>query len=559
MKKVTIKLLSSLLPIGVLSGGLALTLPANATTIVNDWVDLALIAVENTPSTGGPITGPTSASRAYGILGTAMYDAWAAYEPTPISTLLGDSLQRPSLENTEQNKVQAVSYASYRVLSELFPDQQTLFRNQMVALGFDPDNNSTDSSTAAGIGNIMAETLMQSRRVDGSNQLNNYSDTTGYEPVNITLPGEEPLVIDMNLWTAEHRPIDDLDAPIQTPLTPQWGEVTPFALSSGDQFRAPDPLAFLLDPSATANLQDGTITRGDGTEVPISKDLIGTDINPEFISQAEEIIDLSANLTDEQKMIAEYWEDPSGTSFPPGHWLEIGQFVSERDDHDLDEDVQLFFALGNAVMDAGIASWDTKYAYDYARPVRVIRELGRLCLIGTEDVPDSGECFITAWAGPEQGTQRILATEFITYQSPEQDPSPPFPEYTSGHSSFSAAGAEILKLFTGNDFYGDSITFPEGSSRFEPSFTPQTPITLSWTTFTEAADEAGISRLYGGIHFTPGDLEGRQLGRAVGTEVWQRSQFFINGGQQVNEPRSLAFFLLLGSWFLVGRFAPKNK
>ncbi len=559
IKKVNIKFLSSLLPIGVVTSSVAVILPARATTIVSDWVDLTLMAVENTPITGDPITGPTSASRAYGLVGTAMYDAWAAYEPTPISTLLGDSLQRPDQENTDNNKIEAISYASYRVLSELFPNQEGLFRNQMVNLGFNPDNNTTDSSTAAGIGNIMAETLMQSRRLDGSNQLNNYADTTGYQPVNVTLPGQEPLVMDITRWTAEHILIDDLNAPIQSPLTPQWGEVTPFALTSGGQFRAPTPFSFLLDPLATADLQAETITRRDGTVVPISKDLIGIDINPDFISESEAIISFSANLTDEEKMIAEYWEDPSGTAFPPGHWLEIGQFVSQRDGYGLDEEVKLFFALGNSVMDAGIAVWDSKYYYDYARPVRVIRELGRLCLIGTEDVPGSGDCYIDAWGGPQQGTQRILATDFITYQNPEDNPSPPFPEYTSGHSGFSAAAAEILKLLTGSDFYGDSITFPVGSSRFEPGFTPSDPVTLSWTTFTEAANEAGISRCYGGIHFICGDLEGRRIGRQVGTEVWQRSQFFINGGPQVDEPRSMAFFFLLGGWFLVRPFLTRNQ
>jgi hypothetical protein len=91
-----------------------------------------------------------------------------------------------------------------------------------------------------------------------------------------------------------------------------------------------------------------------------------------------------------------------------------------------------------------------------------------------------------------------LATEFITYQTPGSNPSPPFPEYTSGYTGFSAAAAEILKLFTGSDVYGDSITFLPGSSCFEPEFTPVNSVTLSWDTFTDAADEAGISPCYGG-------------------------------------------------------------
>lgn len=292
-----------LLKAGVLTAGLTLTLPASAATVVSDWVGLALKAVGNAPTTGDPVIAPTSASRAYGLLGTVMYDAWSAYEVTPISTLLGDSLQRPSQENTTANKSEAISYAAYNILSELFPNQVNLFKEQMNVLGFNLDNPTT---TAAGIGNLMAETLMGFRRYDGANQLGNYEDTTGYNPVNITLPGQAPIVKDITRWTAEHVPIDDLNGPIQKALAPQWGDVIPFALTSGSQFRPPAPESFLPDRLATADLEARTITRSDGTVVPISRDLIGTDINPDFIAKSEAIVAFSADLTDKEKMIAEY-------------------------------------------------------------------------------------------------------------------------------------------------------------------------------------------------------------------------------------------------------------
>ncbi|MDJ0679682.1 MAG: phosphatase PAP2 family protein [Xenococcaceae cyanobacterium MO_167.B52] len=558
MKRVSLNFISTLLSVGFVTAQVQLTLPANAATVVSDWVGLAVKAVRNSPTTGDLVTAPTSASRAYGLLGTSMYDAWSAYETLPTSTVVGDILQRPSPENTLNNKREAVSYAAYGILSELFPNQVDIFREQMFDLGFNPDNTSTDPTTAAGIGNVMAERLMEFRRFDGSNQLGNYEDTSNYSSRNTTLSGHNPMVNDITRWTAEHIPIDDLDASIQKPLTPQWGKVIPFALSESSQFRPREPTPFLLDPEAKADLQARTIIRSDGTEVNISRELIGKDINSDFISESEEIIAFSANLTDEQKIIAEYWEDPAGTPFPPGHWLEIGQFVSQRDSYTLDEDAQLFFALGNGLMDAGIATWEAKYFYDYARPVRTIRELGRLCLIGTEKIVGSGECYIDAWGAIEQKTKNLLATDFITYQTPGSDPSPPFPEYTSGHSAFSTAGAEILKLFSGSDAYGSSITFPSGSSRFEPGFTPKSPVILSWETFSEAANEAGISRLYGGIHFVRGDIEGRKLGRKVATEVWQRSQFFINGGKTVPEPSSFGALLLLGGGVFSTRFLGKN-
>src|SRR6266516_5111739 len=121
---------------------------------------------------------------------------------------------------------------------------------------------------------------------------------------------------------------------------------------------------------------------------------------------------------------------------------------------------------------------------------------------------------IRAWGGPFQGTVEMDGAEWIPYQA-ATFPTPPFPEYISGHSTFSAAGAEILKLFTRCDRFGDSVTFPVGSSTVEPGVTPGQPVTLVWNTFTHAANQAGISRRYGGIHFKAADLAGRAIGRIV--------------------------------------------
>ncbi|NET74680.1 DUF6851 domain-containing protein [Okeania sp. SIO1F9] len=475
--------------------------------------------------------GPTVASRAYGILHTAAYDAWSAYDPLAIGTQLEDNLQRPQSENTDANKTEAISFAAYRVLSELFPSEVEIFNEVMAELGFDPNNTTTDTSTPAGIGNVSAEALLTFRRNDGSNQLGNdpngngtpYSDITNYQPLNF--PGE---TIDIESWTPERVPIDALpgeEQRVQTFLTPQWGNVTPFGLTSVEDIRPEAPEPFLL-VDGEVDLEARTITLADQSVVEITPDIVGTIINPKFIEQTQRIVDLSANLTDEQKLIAEFWEDGGGTSFPPGTWLTFGEFVSARDNHTLDEDVKLFFNLGNAVFDAGIAAWDAKTFYDYARPVRTVRELGELGLIG-EFNPELGGFAIDAWAGLAEGTQTILATDFLTFQTPGSDPSPPFAEYVSGHSTFSAAGAEILERFTGSDDFGASVSFAAGESRFEPGLTPESPLVLEWDTFSEAADEAGISRLYGGIHFDDGDLNGRELGREVGESVWERTQSVI--------------------------------
>jgi hypothetical protein len=117
---------------------------------------------------------------------------------------------------------------------------------------------------------------------------------------------------------------------------------------------------------------------------------------------------------------------------------------------------------------------------------------------------------------------------------------PPFPEYLSGHSTFSAAAAALLKAAIGSDTFGMSVTIPAGSSKIEPGAVPAAPVTLSWKSFYEAADQAGISREYGGIHFNDGDFEARQAGEDVGLLVWSKAKTYFNGKAIPRRSRSRA-------------------
>lgn len=478
-------------------------------------------------------SGPTIASRAYSMVHTAMYDAWSAYDPVAVSTTRGDELQRPATENTDANKLEAMCYAALEICNDLFPEQSATFTNLMNTLGFDPGHRANDSTSPAGVGQTLARALLDVRHNDGSNQLGTsvngtsgvrYSDPTNYVPVNPV--GDS---IDIEKWTPERVPIDAApDVPMhdQHFLTPHWGTVTPFAITSMDSIRPAAPQPFLL-VEGTVDLSTKTITLADNSVVDITPEIVGTIINPGFIDQSQEVVTFSSTLTDRQKLIAEFWEDGGGTAFPPGTWMTFGQYVSARDNHSLDDDAKMFFSLSNAVFDAGVATWEAKRFYDYTRPVRAIRELGELGLIGEFDSTLGGNA-ITAYL-PGSGVQKILASQFMTYQTPGSDSSPPFSEYTSGHSAFSASAAEILKRFTGSDSFGAKVDFAIGQSRFQPGITPAAPVTLSWDTFSAAADEAGVSRLYGGIHFTEGDVNSRILGRSVGELVWNRANQFING------------------------------
>ena len=466
-----------LFAMGLLIAGLTSATPAVAEdNVVLRWNDALLQSVRTVPF---PIT-----ARALAILHTSMYDAWAAYDPVAVGTRFGGDLRRPVIEHTDANKVQAISFAAYRALVDLFPAQKTTrFDPLMTSLGYDPSDTTTDTTTPAGIGNVAVEAVLAFRHADGSNQLGDlnpgaYSDYTNYVPVN-----DPDHLDDPNRW----QPLKNPDGTTQRYLLPHWGQVTPFALQRSAEFRPSPP-----------------------PQHP----------NPLYRMEADEVLALSATLTDTSKTIAEYWAtgaggDPvSGAANPPAHWNILAHSVSARDGHTLDEDVKLFFALGNALLDVSISVWECKRFYDYVRPVSAIRFL-------------YGDQPVQAWGGPSQGTKTIRGDQFRSFIR-----TPAFAEYVSGHSAFSSASAEVLMSFTGSDEFGGSVTVPAGSSRVEPGVVPARDVTFEWPTFSAAADQAGLSRRIGGIHFLHGDFQGRILGRNVGAKAWAKAETYFAGSAQ---------------------------
>jgi hypothetical protein len=445
--------------------------------------------------------GPPMVARALAVAHTCIYDAWAAYDQKAEGTRLGSSLRRPPRERTLANTKQAVSFAAYRAAVDLFPGStSSVFDPLMRSLGYDAGDLSTGTGMPTGIGNLAARAVLDFRHRDGANQLGDepggvpgvpYSDYTGYVPANapmdIRFPFDPSTVHDPDLWQPL-RYVDGNDN-LVTPgfVGAQWQRVTPFALQPGSLRSSTGPATFG---------------------------------SPEYVAQAQALLDLSAGLTDEQKMIAEYWADGPHSELPPGHWNLFAQFVSRRDhhgdrEHGIERDVKLFFALTNAISDAGCCAWDNKRVFNSVRPITAIRTLFR----GTK---------VRAWAGPYQGTKLIDGATWFPYQS-TTFPTPPFAEYSSGHSNFSAAGADILRLFTNRDRFGGSVTLPAGSSRVEPGTVPESDLTLSWKTFSDAANEAGISRRYGGIHFKQGDLDARVTGRMAARRAWEKALEYWEG------------------------------
>jgi hypothetical protein len=426
--------------------------------------------------------GPPMAARSFSIMYTCMYNAWCAYDPLAQPTRKPRAARRPLAECTAANKVVAMNYAAYTALVDQFPAQKDLADAYMKSLGYDA---AQASAGPAALGLSVARIEIEYCHHDGANQLGDltpsgvpYADYTGYAPKNPPMIVALPTTRDGIPAPGNWQPLTYTDAAgvLRTPvfLGAAWERVTPFALASSDQFRPGPPPAY-------------------GSS--------------EYIEQVGRILALQGALTEEQKVITEYWADGAGTELPPGHWLLFGLYVSARDRHTDDQ---------NALEDAAIAAWDAKRAYDSARPITAVRYLMSGRTIRGYGLPE-----------PAAGLRSIDGAVWLPYQ-PTTFPTPPFPEYVSGHSSFSAAAAEVLRSFTGSDVFGASHVQPAHSMEIEPGLPPG-ELPLSWATFSAAVEQAGLSRVYGGIHFDGSNLAGQALGRKVGARVFAAARGLWQG------------------------------
>lgn len=454
---------------------------------VAGWTRTALQAIRSVKP------GPPMVARSLAVLHTCMYNAWTAFDDKARATH-GQSLKLPASERGAANKTAALCQAAYSALADQYPSQKPLFDAYLASLGLQPAPPGASPVTASGAALALANAELAFCHADGANQLGQlspsgvpYADYTGYQAQNPALATGTPTPLAGIPAPGRWQPLSYSDASgatvTQSYVGAAWGRVTPFALAAAGQFR-PGP------PAASGSA--------------------------EYAAQARRLVEVLAGLTEEQKVIAEYWADGPGSELPPGHWNLIGLYVSERDQHGDDEDVKMFFALSNALADAAIACWDAKRAYDSERPITAIRYL-----FHGQQIPGYGA------QGPAGGLRQIAGEAWLPFQLVTA-PTPPFPEHVSGHSSFSAAAAEVLCGFTGSDAYGGSYTKPARSMAIEPGL-PSQDLTLSWATFSDAAAQAGLSRIYGGIHFDNANVAGQALGRQVGAAVLAKARMLWEG------------------------------
>ena len=319
-----------------------------------------------------------------------------------------------------------VSAAAHHVLRTLFPKSADILDSHYDAvLAAIP--NTAPKTNGIQWGKKVATEFLKLRQFDGAGQSAGYTyaDKPGY-------------------WNRTPPNYDK-------PLLPAWGRMKPFALPSAEDFRPPPPPALAGSEWA---VQYNHLKRMGATN--------------------------STMRTPEQREIALFWADGPGTETPPGHWNKIAQQLARKRGYGLVEAARLFAALNVAMADAGVVCWDTKYTYNWWRPITAIRA-------GANDGNPATE--------PDPNWTPLLIT-------------PPFPEYTSGHSTFSGAAAAVLRELAGSDEF-QFVTTSDGLPG----------VVRRFRRFSEAASEAGMSRIYGGIHFPAANEQGLESGRKTGEYV----------------------------------------
>lgn len=448
--------------------------PRGVDNMAYKWGKMALTAQANDTELFKPR--PTVTSRYLALIFVSVFDAWSRYDEQAVPVYLEGIQRRPTEEQTLKNKEIAISYAAFRTLNEYYYTDEPLFTDFMKELGYDPTNESLDPNTPEGIGNLAAKAVIEARRNDGSNQYGDigesngepYYDYTNYNPVNDADTNSDP-----NRWQPKYFSDGKGGKFAPKCLTPFWHKVTPIALTSGDQFRPGPP------------------------------PMIGS---KQLEEEVQEVIELQANLTNKQKALVEFMRDGPKSVQQAGHWLKFAQDVSRRDNHTLDQDVKMYFLNQIVAMDAFIASWDSKMYYDFARPFALVHQY-------------YDEQKIKAWGGPGVGMVEMKGKEWRPY-SPDTFLCPPFPSYTSGHSTISGGCAEALRLWTGSDTFGESVELIPGALT-ENEEDMGDPVILEFPTFTETAEMAGQSRVLGGYHIQADNVAGLQLGRDVAAEAFK--------------------------------------
>lgn len=400
------------------------------------------------------------------MLTNAWFDAAAPYDLNGNAVGVYSRLNHRSLEeSTLANINTAVIYASYHVLNSLLPDRATDWDAMLSNAGLSPNNN-IDPTTPDGIGNLAGLGVIEGRERDGMNQLGDedgrtynlvpYADYTNYKPVNTAYKLRFP-----SRWQPDLQRQGMGLYKIQQFVTPQYALTEPYTY--------PDPRVFSFPRPINSKVWRFR----------------------KYKQQADEVLQASAELDDERKMKAEFFDNKlDGIGDSAEH---VWRTRIAQDDlvQSLLDFIYLELLTNMAAFDAGIPVWQEKRRYDAVRPYSAIR-----FIYGNQPV--------TAWGGPGRGTVNDLpANEWKSYLE-EAD----HPEYPSASTCFCYAHAQAVRSYIplGSEMpLGDTLNWTvlqeKGSSRIEPGITPDSNINLTFETWTDWANDCGQSRIWAGVHF----------------------------------------------------------
>lgn len=507
------------------------------------WNELALHGIRSV------LPSPTAHARTLYHLSAATFDTWAASQPGATGVFSHEKLNL-----TPQQTEVALNHAAFRVLTARFgrvvPGLARCFEQHMTHLRLNPADTATSGAAPAAFGNRVAQTVLDAARTDGANETGAYADTSAYAYLNDPLRPElrGVTVRDPDHWQRLllAQPFTQNGIPQDGPqvfMGAHWGAVTPFATAPA---QAPDPGAAPsvrdprlrgwivdvlrrqseLDPQdpATVDLSPGatgnnTLGRNDGR---------GYTLNP---ATGQPYAPNVTRRADYGRVIAEYWADGPRAETPPGHWNVIANSVADDPRFQrrlggsgpelsrLEWDVKTYLALNGALHDAAIAAWSIKRRTDGPRPITLVRYLAQTGTLTPEPdlIREDGDLTLVRGWQPGRGVTWEDARTWVPFQL-STFVTPAFPGFISGHSTFSRAAAEVLTDLTGSAYFPGGLReerIPAGHIGLDR--TPTTgDVRLQWATYRDAADQAGQSRIWGGIHLEPDDLAGRVVGERVG-------------------------------------------
>jgi hypothetical protein len=400
---------SAPLATGPTGGGDNNPLVPTADSLVAEWNETAMSL--------GPTIGTHMASRILAMMHTAMYDAVMAFEGGYTSYYVSD------LPPEGASQRAAAAAAAYHVLYTMYtPDDQRATIQALYDEHLAQIDDGQGKNDGIDFGQNVAQAIMMLRSTDGAMHAMMVAHPDGTEP------GE---------WRRTGS---------GEPMAPGWGEVTPWAMISGDQFDQGGPPALN---------------------------------SPEYTAAYNEVLEFggkdSLTRTVEQSHLAMFWNP-----HVPAKWNSLARDIAQREQLSLTDSARLFALLSVTLGDTAISGWNMKYKYSFWRPVTAIQ-------LGDEDTND------------------------LTDGDPLWEPylmTPPFPEYVSGHSLTCAAAATVLARYLGTDDYNFELR------------TMGIPEPRTFNSLWQAAEEAGISRIYGGIHFQFANEDGLTAGAALGNYVF---------------------------------------